>query len=347
MKKCRPRSETRDNILEPAIPAERSPLCSRLSTPNLPEAAEGSATWSFQKDPQVSAVRTAVLMSKHGFRHEIVKRNLGDENFHNERQRLLSSPKHSRSYPALKRLATSSMNSQTSSKFSRATGISKEGNSPGSWEPRLGRQHRHNSDITVGRGSFYGAGEESGEAGKPVGSSMVKSGSFLRQLGDRLWSPLKRGADLTLAFRRSVDRDDLEITSPLTPPSPPSYGSSRTERSAGSMGSGVTLQEGSRSGCQAGPVEDDLDDRVMKGGKRALLIQKIIDKSNLAIAFLTGTADQGRSESVGQNGILFPAVREFGTSRPIRHILMRGGPCQAENCRLYLTVEEVDVLKPG
>ena len=111
-----------------------------------------------------------------------------DSNYHSERQRLLSSPKHSSSYPVLKRLASASGNSQTSSKFSGGGGFLEEGESPGIGEVRLGKHHRYNSDTTVTRGPLYGIGGGGGGGGREEGasrrSSVVKSGSFLRQLGE-------------------------------------------------------------------------------------------------------------------------------------------------------------------
>ncbi|KAK3795013.1 hypothetical protein RRG08_019778 [Elysia crispata] len=279
-KKSRPLSETRDNLLDQATPIERPTICKRLSTPDLTGTAgstSGAVGWSVHSSGHSAGVRTAVMVSRRGYKHEVVRAKPGEDsssNYYSERQRLLSSPKHSSSYPVLKRLAAPPGNSHTSSKFGGVDGFLEEGESPGTGELRLGKQHRHNSDTTVTRGPLYGVGGGGGgDGGGPRMSSMVKSGSFLRQLGDRLWSPLKRGADLTLALRRSVDREDTDITSPLTPPSPPSYGSSKADRSPGSIGSDVITQEVSRSKGRD-PCSEDIEDRALKGGAKALLIQK-------------------------------------------------------------------------
>ena len=69
-------SETRDNILDPVSTQTERPalMCKRLSTPDLLGSAAtgpGAVGWSAGGQGHSPAVRTAVMVSRRGYRHEV------------------------------------------------------------------------------------------------------------------------------------------------------------------------------------------------------------------------------------------------------------------------------------
>ncbi|BFZ14106.1 hypothetical protein BsWGS_17145 [Bradybaena similaris] len=218
-KRPRPLSETWNNDLD-TFPSDYVISCP-LSSPNLVNAETPKPA---QQEP--------VLQSRKSIRHKMVRQD-PVKDCYDEKQRLLSSPKHSNSYPALKKLTSS--DPPTKQEEKQAKNKASNSVSHGNSDTILCREQE---TISKGR--------------------MTTSSSFVKQLGDKLRAPLKKGADLTLAFRRSTDPVDSDMKSPLTPPSPKGLVVHRSE-----------LARGASIG------QHDFRPWSGTGGAKAFLIQKI------------------------------------------------------------------------
>ncbi|KAH9509628.1 hypothetical protein Btru_044055 [Bulinus truncatus] len=171
------------------------------------------------------AVQTAVMVSQRGLKHKVIPCAAYTDSC-NEKQRLLSSPKHSSSFPVLKKFAIS--------------GSTYRSVVPPDIENMFNSMCHRKSDGMVFHTSQM-----------LPSTTLVQSSSFLRYIGERLKPPTKKGTDLTNSLKRSIESNG---------------------RGAGQKPD----KEPAISSCSRNNnnSQSEQQDNRMKGGTRALLIQK-------------------------------------------------------------------------